>query len=279
MHNLCYPHAHRIRFRSASIRNLAGAEIIAHPWSLSPNAAEPPASARSLHPLLFPPHGKCICCDAEGDLVVRLLGGKRSHAHGTYFTLLDGHGRAASSFYKASCSACKSEFHYSFYFDPKGVARFYDITLQRPYFLLANESASSASAFETRLLERYRLNLAHGQMTMTAFKEVFNELFDTKLDTNQLSDHCNLILALSFLQCMVPISSIDASPFIGRNHRRDYVEGLEVFILKIIPYVRTVFVRYWSQHFLRVDNPRMVSIRLFESHKNFQLNTQQSQLF
>ena len=73
---------------------------MAHPWSLSPNAAEPPASARSLHPLLFPPHGKCICCDAEGDLVVRLLGGKRSHAHGTYFTLLDGHGRAASSFYK-----------------------------------------------------------------------------------------------------------------------------------------------------------------------------------
>jgi hypothetical protein len=60
---------------------------MAHPWSLSPNAAEPPASARSLHPLLFPPHGKCICCDAEGDLVVRLLGGKRSHAHGTYFTL------------------------------------------------------------------------------------------------------------------------------------------------------------------------------------------------
>ena len=153
---------------------------MAHPWSLSPNAAEPPASARSLHPLLFPPHGKCICCDAEGDLVVRLLGGKRSHAHGTYFTLLDGHGRAASSFYKASCSACKSEFHYSYYFDPKGVARFYDITLQRPYFLLANESASSASAFETRLLERYRLNLAHGQITMAAFKEFFNELFGHK---------------------------------------------------------------------------------------------------
>ena len=129
---------------------------MAHPWSLSPNTAEPPASARSLHPLLFPPHQKCICCNAEGDLVVRLLGGTRApgraHANGTYFTLLDGHGRVPSSFYKASCSECKSEYHYSFYFDPKGVARFYDITLQRPYFLLAHEKSSSASAFEIRLL-------------------------------------------------------------------------------------------------------------------------------
>ena len=46
---------------------------MAHPWSLSPNAAEPPASARSLHPLLFPPHGKCICCDAEGSLVLGMM--------------------------------------------------------------------------------------------------------------------------------------------------------------------------------------------------------------
>ena len=96
---------------------------------------------------------------------------------------------------------------------------------------------------------------------MTAFTEVFNELFGTTLDTEQLSDHCTLMIALSFLQCMVPISSIDASSFIGRNNRRDHVYGLEPFVLKIMPYVRTVFVRYWSQHFLRVDNPRMVSTR------------------
>ena len=104
--------------------------------------------------------------------------------------------------------------------------------------------------------------------TMTAFKEVFNELFGATLDTEQLSDHCTLMIALSFLQCMVPISSIDASSFIGRNNRRDHVYGLEPFGLKIMPYVRTVFVRYWSQHFLRVDNPRMVSTRLFESQPN-----------
>lgn len=126
----------------------------------------------------------------------------------------------------------------------------------RPFLLLCHKKASSACALDMILIKRYRLLLTFGQLTMSAFMETHNAMFENDaLDKSQISDYTSAFMLISFLESMVPISSVDATPLVGRNHRRKDDDGFEPFLLQLIPYIRAVFTRYWSLHFTRVANP------------------------
>ena len=91
-----------------------------------------------------------------------------------------------------------------------------------------------------------------------------NSLFDgDSLDKGQISDYTNVLLVTKFLESMVPISTVDVTPFVGRNHRRKEDDGFEPFLLKVLPYVRFVFMRYWGQHFARTQNLALSSVQLY----------------
>ena len=80
---------------------------------------------------------------------------------------------------------------------------------------------------------------------MTAYMEMRNSSFDgDSLDKGQISDYTNVLLVTKFLESMVPISTVDVTPFVGRNHRRKEDDGFEPFLLKVLPYVRFVFMIY-----------------------------------
>ena len=80
---------------------------------------------------------------------------------------------------------------------------------------------------------------------MTAYMEMHNSLFDgDSLDKGQISDYTNVLLVTKFLESMVPISTVDVTPFVGRNHRRKEDDGFEPFHLNVLPYLRFVFMIY-----------------------------------
>ena len=62
---------------------------------------------------------------------------------------------------------------------------------------------------------------------MTAYMEMHNSLFDgDSLDKGQISDYTNVLLVTKFLESMVPISTVDVTPF---------VDGFQPFFLKVLP--------------------------------------------
>ena len=259
--------------RIASIRNLKPEADSFLSWSCQRPSPEQPASAYNSHPFLFPPTPCCLCCSSKAALTMSLLGGsskaQKDKPRSRYFAYLDGHGAVPCSAYVGSCVNCKSQYFYSYYIDSAERARLYDVTSSRPFLLLSHKMASSACAFDMLLLKRYRLLLTFGQLTMSAFMETHNAMFEgDDLDKGQISDYTSAVMLISFLESMVPISSFDATPLVGRNHRRKEEDGFEPLLLQLIPYIRAVFSRYWSLHFTRTDNPALASVKLYSSHQH-----------
>ena len=191
-----------------------------------------------------------MCCSDRSVLVIKHFGrfsssSSNQNSRSPFFVYLDGAGAVPSSFFCGTCSICNAQFFYSYYTDHNGTARFYDSTSSRPFLLLCHKTASSACALDMKLLERYRLLLTHGHLPMTAYMEMHNSLFDgDSLDKGQISDYTNVLPVTKFLESMVPISTVDVTPFVGRNHRRKEDDGFEPFLLKVLPYVRFVFMIY-----------------------------------
>ena len=126
----------------------------------------------------------CVAVHSDRSVLVMKHFGRFSSSSSTqnsrspFFVYLDGAGAVPSSFFCGTCSICNAQFFYSYYTDHNGTARFYDSTSSRPFSLLCQKSASSACALDMKLLERYRLLLTHGHLTMTAYMEIHNSLFD-----------------------------------------------------------------------------------------------------
>ena len=83
---------------------------------------------------------------------------------------------------------------------------------------------------------------------MTAYMEMHNSSFGgDSLDKDQISDYTNVLL-YKFSREYGNNTTVDVTPFVGRNPRCNEDDAFEPFLLKVLPYVRFVFMRYWGQH-------------------------------
>jgi hypothetical protein len=217
-------------------------------------------SSAPLHPQLYPATTVCAKCSLPltGPFQRELGDGILLHTYEN--------GPIPCSLYRRTCTQgrCGAQHHYSHSSFPDGTCFLADGALDQEYLLLCGTSGGSgAHGVQIKLLNTQCSNVTNGHLTFVACAQTYNDMYcanseDAKLDVHVLNDHYFALNALRYLNVMQCLEGRDLRRIFTRQARRD---GMDDFLLDMLPCLRVCFSRYWSLHPFRPLTDNMPLIR------------------